>query len=60
MFFTDQIFPVTKNLSQVFVSVKATKTSKHLVKQLVGILKSAEKAKSWVHLIKKLSHMFEL
>ena len=46
MFFTDQIFPVTKNLSQVLVSIKATKTSKHLVKQLVGILKSAEKAKS--------------
>ena len=60
MFFTDQIFPVTKNLSQVFVSIKATKTSKHLVKQLVGILMSAEKAKSWVHLINKLSHMFEL
>ena len=49
MFFTDQIFkcfPVTENLSQVFVSKQATKTYKHLVKQLVGILKSAEETKS--------------
>ena len=61
MLFTDHIFknsecfPMTKKLSQVFVSKQAAKTFKHSAKQTVEIFKTSEKTKSWVQCLKGLA-----
>ena len=52
IFKNSECFPMTKKLSQAFVSKQVAKTFQHSAKQSVEILKSSEETKSWVQCLK--------